>query len=574
MFQFINEITTLPNKETWKWQNSVSVLSFLFLYTIWFLRIFSLLQILKFIYRKKYSTQNNKDYKSKRTNVPALLVELYFIIFLCFLFLFSKLYAPCYPLWYQIIAIYYLIESIVWILYYCIFRRFYEKEYSIYHPLEFFILLPIIIVSQSICVSALEHISFTSVLKAMIGISDATNTPPPLYVNILNIIYIAMVIGIIITILPSERIKSSIRIYVIGAGDVVSQRLLRALKRVLSKHQVHIFNKAGCMIDAAAFNHYSLHVENFIEISELEVMIQDATILWIATPSYAHLSILEQWMDKNIFIAVEKPITSLRSELKLLEGCMQKPQWKRVFSLNYYYLEKALPLTYIFRPYSFYEKYLSFYSSAKKENLPHLVTKLGKLRNCTIQILEKEETREWTLQEEYGGQYMETFLHAVLLSKMILGKEPYENLSWSIGDYGDKKATYFSCSGKAGDVEFLLTTGKFILPNYRKRCCELIYDNGKIYADFDQRTCTISIDDTHESHKISVTKTYNNYDIQLDMVVRCYNSAILPSSIDGSSLQLSSLQWMQQYPIEKMPHFSYNAEDNSFLDEPFDKSRL
>ena len=48
------------------------------------------------------------------------------------------------------------------------------------------------------------------------------------------------------------------------------------------------------------------------------------------------------------------------------------------------------------------------------------------------------------------------------------------------------------------------------------------------------------------------------------MVVRCYEDGVLPSLIDGSELQLASLEWMQKYRIEKMPHKSYN--DNNFDD--------
>ena len=62
-------------------------------------------------------------------------------------------------------------------------------------------------------------------------------------------------------------------------------------------------------------------------------------------------------MNDNMFIVLEKPLTSVKYEIPLLKKLMAIPSiWNKIFSLSYYVQEKALPLTYFFNPLSFYDK--------------------------------------------------------------------------------------------------------------------------------------------------------------------------------------------------------------------------
>ena len=140
--KIISGISTFPSKNAWVWKDSVSVLSFTLFHLLWIIRLFSLLQIIKYIYRKIAFCikQFSLDKGSKRINIPVLLVELYFIFFaLGIFFVFRNKY----------ILFYYLIESSVWLLYYNVFRRFYEEKYSICHQMEYFVLIPVVFFSQA-----------------------------------------------------------------------------------------------------------------------------------------------------------------------------------------------------------------------------------------------------------------------------------------------------------------------------------------------------------------------------------------------------------------------------------------
>lgn len=540
---FINGISTKPNIYSWRWKGQTSILTFLLLYAIYIVRIFSLLQILKKIYRSlghRLKSYYSIDKESKRVNIPPIFVEIYFILCCAGAFVLSP-EAP----FSHYVAIYFLIETTVWVLYYHIFRRFYEERYAIMHPLEYLVTLPIIIVLQARCISILESDSFTN---ALISILNPNFASAP-YICLLSILYVAIVFGIIITNLPLEKVKEknsrNFYITIIGNGDVVRNRLIPAIKRYLgdklfvvfdlqmAPHREHILGKKGGIIYKQIDNS-----------RELEQDVLNSQILWIATPSYAHMNMLERWISKEVFIVIEKPLTALKSELKTLEHFMANDAWNKVFSLNYYYLEKALPLTYLFSPYSFYEKYLNFSDKSQSEILD-IFADTGKILTVELTLFEQEDNRSWLNNDRNGGQYMETFIHLALLNKMIFGIETeFEDLSWKTDDYLEKRKTYIECHGKADTATFGLYMGKF-MPQ-KKRCGKIEYENGTFELDFELAVCMYTHKtDCSQNFTLSVDQQqWGKYGIQLDMIRRCLKEGITPSSIDGSKLQLATLKWL------------------------------
>ena len=106
---FADEISTRPNFSSWKWRGKPSPLSFFVVYLIYFIRICSLLQISKFLYRK-LASKKSIDYNSQRVNVPPIFVELYFIIWAIVLFVLPK---GCFTKW---LSYYFLFESFLLLL--------------------------------------------------------------------------------------------------------------------------------------------------------------------------------------------------------------------------------------------------------------------------------------------------------------------------------------------------------------------------------------------------------------------------------------------------------------------------
>jgi len=293
------------------------------------------------------------------------------------------------------------------------FRRFFEENYSICHNLEYFVPLPIIFITQAKCIVILYGGKLSDAIQAMMGVSNLDDYPP--YLFLIGIIYLAIAIATIVTNLPSEKVKTKIkspRISIVGAGDVVSKRLLPAIKKLFPKMQIDIFHKDVCKIDEEAYHYYNFKdkIIRYMKRSEIEKKIMTSDILWIATPSHKHIPILEEWIYKNNkFIVIEKPLTSDMQELNKVKNYMNSPMWNKVFSLSYYYQEKALPLTYIFNPNLFYEKYLTFKGMLGREwqdlrldgeEWRNLLLGLGDLKKCSIEILEGEENREWTWMKD------------------------------------------------------------------------------------------------------------------------------------------------------------------------------
>ncbi|MDL2266348.1 Gfo/Idh/MocA family oxidoreductase, partial [Parabacteroides sp. OttesenSCG-928-G21] len=356
----LDSISTRPNKRSWIWEGSVSILSFILLHTIYILRFFSLQQILKKIYRTIKERKNSAtiDKASKRVNVPPIFVEIYFILFGILLFILYRFnYLPTFS---YLITVYFLIESSVWVLYYFVLRRFFEERYAIMHSLEYLLLIPIIIFIQGICVAIIHHMPLLSAIGNILNPIPST----PIYLNILNILYVAVVIGVVVSTLPTERVKEAgdkkYDISIIGAGEVVTKKLIPVIEKSKRQLIVAVYDILFCPNNKPKNIKKDSTQISFKEMdSNFEKNIFNSKILWISTPSHKHLPYLERYINKDIFLVIEKPLTSLNSEFMITRELLLSKQTP-VFCLSYYYLEKALPLVYLFNPISFYEKYLNF----------------------------------------------------------------------------------------------------------------------------------------------------------------------------------------------------------------------
>ncbi|WP_302568137.1 hypothetical protein [Culturomica massiliensis] len=557
--KIISGISTFPSKNAWVWKDSVSVLSFTLFHLLWIIRLFSLLQIIKYIYRKIAFCikQFSLDKGSKRINIPVLLVELYFIFFaLGIFFVFRNKY----------ILFYYLIESSVWLLYYNVFRRFYEEKYSICHQMEYFVLIPVVFFSQAKAISLIENADLNITLQALAG--NFPSADFPFYVTILSVLYIAIIISVVISTLPSESVKTEKRSHfmtIIGAGDVVCKRLYPALQRLCPYRDIVIFHKKNTPVNPDFFTTVKSGLRLFEDDFEIAATARDSEILWIATPSYKHLPYLESFMNDSMFIVLEKPLTSVKYEIPLLKKLMAIPSiWNKIFSLSYYVQEKALPLTYFFNPLSFYEKYLTFPELLNKKMLAEIRERLGKIKDVGIFLVEGKDARDWANDSATGGQLFETFIHPALINRIISGEEAvWTDVKWSLGVYEDiKTETFIGCKGKTNGYCFTLLVGKFINDLFRKRYCEVRFENGVVFMDFDERM--LKIQTGEESYSIAVSSSFRNYEIQTDMVVRCYEDHLVPSIVDCSGLQVGVLEWLSGQDLTNVTRFNYSDDFNPF----------
>ena len=223
--------------------------------------------------------------------------------------------------------------------------------------------------------------------------------------------------------------------------------------------------------------------------------------------------------------------------------------WNNVFCLSYYYLEKALPLTYLFSPTTFYEKYLDFNGNSRQQVLS-LFEQLGSLKSIELTLYEGKDSREWVDSAQYGGHMFETFLHLAVLARAAMDIDSdWQQPDWTIESKEGHYMSYICCTGNTatGNIHYDLRMGKFMNQNEQKRGGTLMFQNGTLCVDFNcQKVTGILNNNSKATFTISTKEKYTNtkYSIQVDMVERCFEEHITPAIVDGSDIQIKTLDWL------------------------------
>lgn len=144
----------------------------------------------------------------------------------------------------------------------------------------------------------------------------------------------------------------------------------------------------------------------------------------------------------------------------------------------------------------------------------------------------------------------ETFLHLAVIARSVTGIDSdWGEPKWRFVNQNDYYMSYIQCSGitKDKNIAYNLKMGKFIPNEELKRNGLLKFQNGIIKIDFNIQELTCRLN--HEPDilfTISTRKEFlaTKYSIQLDMVERCFEEHIVPSIIDGSDIQIRTLEWL------------------------------
>lgn len=558
----INKLATFPNKHNYNWQGGYSVIVFSILLIITLFRSISCLQLGKYIFRKFYSA--SKDVASKRSNVPPVFQELYFllwIIFLCIqlnLRLFNPLIFA--------LDVYFIIESLTWIIYYSVFRRFFEEKYSIYHVLEHLPLILLLIPAQAIAYAKIvsstsPNLGWQDVLVVLLGQAERNQ----ILFSSIGFLYSAIVISMILSMFPSENIKrGNPSTLIIGAGDVVKNRLLPAILRrnvrISSNRRgtISVYDlKDGISISdwpevSKLWNLLGLPTnENTKSLYDLAVKKQtdDESIAWISTPSNTHWYYLDMLHENCSFLVVEKPLTSQVDEIDKFKDYIQSEYRDKTFFLSYYLLEKGLPLTFLCRPKSLYTKYLTGYDATGNqitdEAQSHSVLESyyraylasGKVLSFSMRIIEGSDYRK--LPD--GGQLLETFIHNCIMASLFAGlPESWGNVRFKSlkEDQIEMTALGRNCT----KINLLLSKRA---NNNEEQYAEIITEDAIIKADLKAKTATITTSD--DTITIGIKKRYEGkYDVQCSMVYDCYDNKLKTSEIDGLYNQIETIEWLMR----------------------------
>ena len=539
---FLQNISTMPSPESFYWaQKQFSILAAVLLWSIWLSRIFSPLQWFKYVYRVIVTAhlkhahkkdQSGEKNGSGRVNVPPLLCEVYYILWMVFFALvYTKmLFVPHWVI--QLTTTLFLFESVVWVLYYTIFRRFFESRYSIYHELEYLSELILVILTQALCFSLRYERPFLSMLVGLLGAgTDST----PVLVTVLGVVVMAIVVSMIISAFPTEKVKKytpKSKMFILGNGDVVKERLLPALKTLKN--------------DTSRV--YTLPADGDPEPDEKSIqtycqLIRDNmdhnSIVWVETPTYTHVDYLKELLDMPVeLIVLEKPITADMAELTYVEKILSDTNVRnKIFFQNYYLLEKALPLIWLLYSNSCYLKYLDIDHDFPVEDWQE---QLGRMTKLEVQILEAKESRIWTLDPQHGGQWLETFIHNVQLATHLV-KSPYK---WE-QICSTRKACRNELHAWENGTQIHLLQEKGVPKEEQTRYLEACYEKGRIFVYLEEQFLCMELADAGKPYYIRVNDDWKQkYLIITDLVLRVKRNQIPVWEADGLYDELLVNRWL------------------------------
>lgn len=531
LLEHIKAASKKPHYESTMWGVQRSLFALFFFYLVYFLRFLSPLQYYKQFHRYK---NNSKTEQKERADFHAFNTELYLLIVFVF-FLGNSFWSFLnIDTWYgQVILWLFLVESIFWVLYYMLFRILMERHLSIFHEAEYFLCLPIVIATQTLIIAALIHSPEFDSISMLSAIFDLGNLDPALpfkyavLLKFLGFIYTTVIIANLINLLPSIPVVRRQNVTIIGAGDVVENRMLGALLEIYRPSQISIVSQDisdnfKAILEQKKIDHHCFNNINQI----IDYIKSRSSFAIIATPTQYHYEYIIRLNKEGIPFAVEKPLTHIRAyleELKTNSNIM-----KNGFLLSYYWLEKALPLNFFLTLNPEYAKYIQMIEGENNtinevpniSRLQYYKLKLGDIKSITLKLIESDEKDErlWSLEDENGGMVFETLIHPMTLLCNLCPS--YENMHVNEIDFFSSDSstnsnyTGMQVAGNINKTKFLIEIDKNIKKKF-ERNLKIAYEFGEIVVDFDQKNCLIMLY-TGEKIELKIQKKFTTkYEVQM-----------------------------------------------------------
>lgn len=562
------KVSTKPHYEAYTWGKHRSIFASVFYWLIFGLRVLSPLQWIKLVFRERQAAVNDEK---ERVDFHAMHSELYLLVVLCLslAYYFIPSFMPALPglpeaivsglgLLPNFIAALLLFESVMWVFYYMLLRILIEKHLTIFNEAEYFIALPCVLATQFFLLAGLLDVGVSEVLALGLNLDFEgykASQAAQLATGTLGYVYTALIIANIINLIPAIPVGRRPNITIIGAGDVVQNRMIPALlgEKLYLPSQVAIVSDAidesfqrQLKKDGVTFQILKPDASSEGKVQEVIKFIKKrSSYAIVATPTASHLEYVSALAKEGIVFGVEKPLVATAAELAILRQC-QDQLMERGFLFSYYWLEKALPLNYFLTLNPQYHRFLEVSvkntgedRTAGPDALAYLRMQLGKLTSVDITFFEGEDPRKWGLTKETGGLFFETLIHPVTLLSHVLS-EPLrlEDLTarWCLletlpeafqpkpplVDFG---ASYVSLRSRPGAAcSIRVRAGKFMAGKTRSMFME--FECGTIAMDLDTRNCTISCPKAGSLADVTIATRSNpsevegvspKYDIQMTL---------------------------------------------------------
>jgi len=538
--KFLGQLSTKPHYESYTWGSQRSLFAQLFYQFVYILRFLSPLQWYKTIWRKLNESTSTSDGK-ERKDFHAIHTEYYLLVvmFLALSVYFfngivqsyvlnhhSQLYGRLSTLK-TVVLVWLVVESIMWVFYYMLLRILIEKRLSIFNEAEYFIVLPAVLFTQIVLFTGIFNVQLSDIASALFNLpydTSALSSDARMVIGILGYIYTVLIIANIINLIPALPVRRRPNITIIGAGDVVENRILPALmyqdfyrasqlsvaSDVISKDFKDFLNTNGIKyfeaLKPSSPERVTFSTRNKIRQDITNFVAKRSSYAIIATPTEEHFPYMTALAKKQVAFAIEKPIVGNRAELEAIKTYGQDIM-ANGFLLSYYWLEKALPLNYFLTLNANYRDFLDISTGdassefISQNTLAYIQQRLGSPTNISITFYERAETRVWALLKETGGFYYETFIHPITLLYHTLGKE-FDSSEFTVDWYTTENAQQYFTDQKdelganfihlrntKGKCNIDIKAGKFT--GQKRRCMTIEYGSGRIDVDLDEMTCDI-----------------------------------------------------------------------------------
>lgn len=591
---YLDKVAGKPPTSVWLWDRRASSLTLFFTRLFIAARWLSPLQHIKAIYRiriqRKIDASSNEAMRIRnksRQNFEASYTEYYFLAALCLLLAFQAInhfiVGSAVSHWsIQLVSLLLFAESFFWLSYYLLWRNFSEPGYTLYHPAEYFVLFPIVILVNIASYSSGFNVDPVKALAMFAG----TGKDKAALVSVLNSYYFVIILANLLSMFPRTTFKQPVVINIVGAGDVVRNKIIPALlkdgTRLTAQHiAVHTLKGAGPELEGGdVMGCKVLVAENEAEI--VKKIGESGTPAIIATPSEHHFTYISALKRAGLRFAVEKPLSILPAEIDAVLSELESfSPW--MFALSYYGLEKALPLSYLLAPNYHFETFLEIsgdsITGSDRATLRFdgsaYAERLGRLKSVRIDLLEGAERsprsghRAWTETTGTRGLAFETMIHPLVLLSKFLRQQ-----GLAIGDFrpdtitgtsalalNPQSATFLLYTGQiphgGGEIAIELACGKYIPEEDLKRSGAADFENGTLSFDFDQQTCTIALR-TGETARIGVRARFmGKYDVQTNLARKFFQEGFYDVRYDDLPDQVEALRWLRHHRAEVIARFSY-----------------
>lgn len=607
---YFEDVAGIPPPTVWLWGYKASVLAGVAAFVFFVARCLSPLQHLKRLHRLRAKTRGPDDRGQKRRNIEARDTENYFLSALAvsvLIYLSPHLSPGWLALVRQlggseallmtaatvlhvaacVVAGILTVEAFLWISYYLLWRNFAEPVYTLYHPAEYFVLFPVVLLVQSISLAFLCGGHFLKSFVAMVGV-DVTSSP---LFGVLGQYYFVVIIANLLSMFPSTRFKSAMVVNIIGAGDVVAHRMvpafLRDQGRLSPRHLlVHTLAPCDSLCDLLVAKGVTVNVfaKDHSETAEDKIIkrvIATGAPVIVASPSDDHFKYVTEFNSAGIRVAVEKPISTLPQEIGVF---LDRPELFRtnLFALSYYGLEKALPLTFLLGANHHYVPFLDLDGDIviDGERSLHfeaaaLMALLGPLRSVRIDLIEgmnRSPTagrRVWTERHGAQGLAFETMIHPLILLQKLLAQQGLGLSAFApeVTEGSSLKAT------TAGTVTFLrydglvagrdhaipvtLTCGKYADKENEKRGGEAFYAGGRIAFNFNQKVCTVTLNDARQTRIFVKPAFQGKYVVQTELMSKFFEFGWKDVRFDDFEHQMIALRWLLETKLHRQHFFVY-----------------